>query len=127
VLERAQRGHYSQLEVNRGLPAQMLARYFTRDGLDWVISDELRRSIEFRVFNLADPWPELFPADIIFLRNVLIYFGLETKKAILGRVRRVLRPDGYLFLGGAETKLNLDDQFERIPYESTAYYRPAIR
>jgi chemotaxis protein methyltransferase CheR len=124
VLGRAQRGHYSQLEVNRGLPAPLLTRYFSREGLDWVITDDLRRSIEFRSMNLAEAWPEMPAADIIFLRNVLIYFGGETKKAILARVRRVLRPDGYLFLGGAETTLNLDDRFERVQYESTAYYRP---
>jgi chemotaxis protein methyltransferase CheR len=123
VLERAKRGHYSQLEVNRGLPAPLLARYFTREGLDWVISDELRRSIDFRSFNLAEAWPQLPEADIIFLRNVLIYFGVETKRTILARVRRVLRPDGYMFLGGAETTLNLDEHFERVQYESTAFYR----
>jgi chemotaxis protein methyltransferase CheR len=123
VLERAQRGHYSQLEINRGLPAPLLARYFTREGLDWVISDELRRSVEFRSFNLAETWPQLPTADVILLRNVLIYFGVETKKAILNRIRKVLRPDGYLFLGGAETTLNLDDHFDRVQYESTAYYR----
>jgi len=123
VLERAQRGHYSQLEINRGLPAQLLARHFTREGLDWVISDDLRRSIEFRSFNLAEPWKEFPICDIIFVRNVLIYFDVETKKAILGRMRRALRSDGYLFLGGAETTFNLDNNFERIQYEKTAYYR----
>lgn len=124
VLERAQRGHYSQLEINRGLPAPLLARYFTREGLDWVIADELRRNIEFRNFNLAEPWKEFPSCDIIFIRNVLIYFGVETKKAILARVRRSLRSDGYLFMGGAETTFNLDNSFERVQYENTAFYRP---
>lgn len=123
VLERAQRGHYSQLEINRGLPAKLLARYFSREGLEWVISDELRRSVEFRTFNLAEPWREFPACDVIFVRNVLIYFDVETKKQILGRMRRCLRDDGYLFLGGAETTLNLDDNFERVQYETTAFYR----
>jgi len=123
VLERAQRGHYSQLEINRGLPAQLLARYFTREGLDWVISDDLRRTVEFRTFNLAEPWKEFPVCDIIFVRNVLIYFDVDTKKTILARMRRSLRADGYLFLGGAETTFNLDPNFDRVPYETTAYYR----
>ncbi len=123
VLERAQRGHYSQLEINRGLPVQMLARYFLREGLDWVIADDLRRRVEFKTFNLAEAWKEFPQCDVIFIRNVLIYFDVETKKQILGRMRRCLRPDSYLFLGGAETTLNLDDNYERVPYESTAFYR----
>ena len=124
VLERAQRGHYSQLEINRGLPANLLARYFTREALDWVISDEIRRIVEFRIFNLAEPWKEFPACDIVLIRNVLIYFDVETKKAILGRMRRCLRPDSYLLLGGAETTLNLDEKFERVQFETTAYYRP---
>jgi chemotaxis protein methyltransferase CheR len=63
------------------------------------------------------------PADIVFLRNVLIYFDVETRKKILGRVRRLLRPDGYLFLGGAETTLNLDDGFERVQTEKFVCYK----
>ncbi len=124
VLERAQRGHYSQLEINRGLPAPLLARYFTREGLDWVIADEIRRTVEFRLFNLAEPWKEYPSCDLVLIRNVLIYFDVATKKTILGRMRRSLRSDGYLLLGGAETTLNLDDKYERVQYGTTAYYRP---
>ena len=79
--------------------------------------------IEFRQINLAEAWPPSPQMDIIFMRNVLIYFDVETKKAILGKVRRVLRPDGYLFLGGAETTLNLDDAFERVAFDRSGYYR----
>lgn len=124
VLERAQRGHYSQLEINRGLPANLLARYFSREGLDWVISDEVRRSVEFSSINLAEPWRHFPSCDVIFIRNVLIYFDVDTKKKILGGIRRCLRPDGYLFLGGAETTLNIDEKYERVQFETTAYYRP---
>lgn len=124
ILEKAERGRYSQLEINRGLPAALLSRYFTREGIEWEISREIRNRVEFRVMNLSEPWPSMPSMDIVFLRNVLIYFDVEMKKSILARVRRVLRPDGYMFMGGAETTLNLDDRFERVQYESTAYYRP---
>jgi len=124
VLERAQKGHFSQLEINRGLPVALLTRYFTRQGIAWAISDEVKSAVEFRQLNLAEGWPMLPIADVVFLRNVLIYFDIETKKQILGRVRRQLRSDGYMLMGGAETTLNLDDSFERVQYESTAYYRP---
>ncbi len=124
VLEKARNGRYSQLEINRGLPASILTRYFMRDGVNWVVADEIRAAVEFKELNLAEAWPLMPPADIIFLRNVLIYFDIETKKQILGKVRRQLRPDGYMLMGGAETTLNLDDSFERVQFESTAYYRP---
>jgi len=126
VLDRAQRGRYSQLEINRGLPATLLARYFTREGLEWVISADVKQAIEFRLFNLAESWKDYPSCDIVLIRNVLIYFDVETKKGVLARVRRCLRPDGYLLLGGAETTLNLDEKFERIQFETTAYYRPLL-
>jgi chemotaxis protein methyltransferase CheR len=75
------------------------------------------------LINLAEAWPQLPPMDIVFLRNVLIYFDTETKRAILGKVRRQLRGDGYLFLGNAETTLNLDAGFERVPWEGSGCYR----
>jgi chemotaxis protein methyltransferase CheR len=123
ILDRARSGCYSQLEVNRGLPASLLVKYFAREGTNWRIRADLRRMIDFREVNLAAPLPGLPPMDIVFLRNVLIYFDVETKKAILGKVRRLMRPDGYLFLGGAETTLNLDPAFERVPLEDSACYR----
>lgn len=123
VLQKAERGRYSQLEVNRGLPATSLSRYFTRQGIEWEIEKEIRDKIEFRILNLAEPWPNLPVMDVIFLRNVLIYFDVEMKKNILGKARRQLRPDGYMLLGGAETTLNLDDRYERVQYETTASYR----
>ncbi len=124
VLEKAQRGHYSQLEVNRGLPINLLTRYFHREGMAWVISQELRDSVQFQQVNLSQAWSLMPQFDIIFLRNVLIYFDVEMKKEILRRVRRQIRPDGYMVMGGAETTLNLNDDFERVQYETTAYYRP---
>jgi chemotaxis protein methyltransferase CheR len=123
MLERCREGCYSQLEVNRGLPAPLLIKYFQKIGTQWQIKDELRRMVDFHQLNLAQAWPALPPMDVIFMRNVLIYFDVQTKKDILARVRRVLKPDGYLFLGGAETTLNLDESFKRVQIDKTAYYQ----
>ena len=122
VLERAARGTYSQLEINRGLPAPMLVKYFRQEGGDWQISDEIRRRVEFRNINLSEEWPPLPPMDVVFMRNVLIYFNLEIKRAILGKVRQILRPDGYLFLGSAETTINIDPEFKRVEFDRTVVY-----
>jgi chemotaxis protein methyltransferase CheR len=124
MLERGRRGRYGQVEMNRGLPAPMLVKHFKKDGLEWEISDELRRMVEFRELNLAESWPALPAPDVVFLRNVLIYFDVETKRSILSRVRRLMRPDGYLFLGGAETTMNLDDAFQRVQVGKAVCYRP---
>ncbi len=100
VLERARQGVYSQLEVNRGLPARLLVKYFRREGLDWRIADDIRSLVDFFPLNLVGAWPVLPPVDVALVRNVLIYFDLPQRKQVLGRIRRHLRPDGYLFLGG---------------------------
>jgi len=121
MLARTRQGRYSQLEVNRGLPATYLVKYFHKEGGEWQVCDNLRQMLSLREINLAEPWPVLPSLDIIFMRNVLIYFDIESKKEILARVRRLLEPDGYLFLGGAETTLNLDDGFAAVPGLSTCY------
>ena len=123
ILSRAREGRYSQLEVNRGLPASLLVKYFQKQGCDWLLRDEIRGMVEYQILNLAGPWPPLFSADIVMIRNVLIYFGKDTKKEILGKIRRVLKPDGYLFLGGAETTFNLDESYERLQFERATCYR----
>jgi chemotaxis protein methyltransferase CheR len=123
MLARAREGRYSQLEVNRGLPAKLLVKYFRQHGVDWQIAEELRSRVEFVAINLAGYWPVLPPMDIILMRNVLIYFGVETKKKILRKARQQLRQDGLLFLGGAETTFNLDDSFERVQFDRTICYR----
>ena len=124
VLERARQGRYSQMEVNRGLPARLLVKYFQKHGAEWQIKDEVRRMVEFRQINLIEPWPALPPQDLILVRNVLIYFDDAAKKGVLGKVRRLLRPDGRLFLGTAETTFNLDEGFERVQIERAVCYRP---
>ena len=123
VLAKSKLGRYNQLEVNRGLPAAMLVKYFTRTGSDWEVREDLRRRVDFKEMNLVKDWLPLPPLDIVMLRNVLIYFDVESKKAILAKIRRLLRPGGYLFLGGAETTFNVDDAFERVMFDKTTCYR----
>jgi chemotaxis protein methyltransferase CheR len=123
VLEKAKSGVFTQLEVNRGLPAMLLVKYFKREGDLWHLREDVRSRVQFQEMNLARPFPLLPRHDFVFLRNVLIYFDTETKKSILARVRRVLAPDGYLFLGSAETTLNLDPAFESITVGKTVCYR----
>ncbi len=123
MVNRTKAGRYSQLEVNRGLPARYL-RFFRRVGVEWQVDDALRGKIDAFPMNLATAWPATLPTfDIIFLRNVLIYFNVPTKRDILGRARRQMHADGALFLGGAETPLNLDDNFERVPLAQAGCYR----
>jgi chemotaxis protein methyltransferase CheR len=114
VLEKAREGRYAQIEVNRGLPAPMLVKYFDRAGPAWRVKPDLRALVEFKQLNLMGQWPVMPRMDIVFLRNVLIYFDADTKRDILTRVQRVVAPDGYLFLGAAETTLQFEGMFERV-------------
>lgn len=123
MLDRTREGRYSQLEVNRGLPAPMLVKWLQKEGTTWQVKQELRAMLELQEMNLAGAWPQMPSFDVVFMRNVLIYFDVETKQAILGKIRRLLRPDGWLFLGGAETTINLDDAFERVPLDKATCYR----
>ena len=123
MLTRCREGVYSQLEVNRGLPAPMLVKNFTRSGADWIVKDHLRKLVEFKEVNLIGTWPLLPKLDVVFLRNVLIYFDIETKREIMRKIRERLRPGGYLFLGCAETTLNIDPTFERVTFERGCCYR----
>ncbi len=124
MLRRARDGWYSAHEVARGLSAPLLAKYFRPDRGGHLVRDDLRAGIDFRPLNLTDPfWPVVGQFDIIFLRNVMIYFDVPTKQAVLGRVRRVLKPDGHLLLGGAETTYGLDDAFERAADLAGGFYR----
>lgn len=123
MVARTKAGRFSQLEVNRGLPARFL-HFFHRQGVEWQVSDPLRNMVDASTMNLAIKWPGTLPMmDVIFLRNVLIYFDVETKKRVLGQVKERLAPDGFLFLGGAESPLNLDDSFERLPIAQAGCYR----
>jgi chemotaxis protein methyltransferase CheR len=124
VLAQAKEGVYSQVEMNRGLPANKMVAHFKREGMRWRASEDLRRMIMFKQMNLARPFTPMGPFDVIFLRNVLIYFSVETRREILRRVRSVCRPDGYLILGGAETTLGVDDKWSRTQIGTTSVYRP---
>ncbi len=124
MLRRAREGLYSQLEVNRGLPAHCLVRWFRKDGPDWRVNDDLKRAVEFRELNLIQPWPALPAMDVVLMRNVLLYFDDATRRDVLRQLRRVLKPDGWLFLGGGETPLRLDDAFEAVPFGRTVGYQP---
>ncbi len=123
MLAKCRVGKYSQLEVNRGLPASMLTKYFEKKGMGWQVQEDIRRRIDFKPMNLAGPWLTFPPMDLVFIRNVMIYFDLETKKKILANIRNILDPNGYLFLGGSETTLNLDNEYERVAVSGTSCYR----
>lgn len=123
MIKRAEAAEYSQVEVNRGLPAAQLVQYFERAGAHWRITAGLRRNVSFKLMNLTAPLPSMPPFDVIFLRNVLIYFDVATKKAVLRNVARLLRPDGWLFLGAAETTIGIDDNYERVAAGRTSAYR----
>ncbi len=123
ILARAREGLYTQTEINRGLPPALLARYFDKQGSCWRLKLEIRRMVDFQRSNLAEEWPNLPSPDIIFMRNVLIYFDQETKKSILSKVRKTLKPDGYLILGSSETTLNLDPTFESLSIGKTVCYQ----
>ncbi len=127
VLNKARSGRFTQLEVNRGLPANLLIKYFKREGMEWEIAPQLRKLIDFREMNINGPWVPMPRLDLIFMRNILIYFSVETKRQILGKARKLLRDDGGLFLGGAETTLNIDASYERVPYDRSGFYRPMAR
>lgn len=123
VVAQAKLGLYSQLEVNRGLPAAMLLKYFTKADAKWAIKDELKKRTEFRQMNLFKPWPILPMFDVVFIRNVMIYFDVETKRSILRRIRQVLHPHGTLFLGASETTLNIDPAWTPVTLGRSTVYQ----
>jgi chemotaxis protein methyltransferase CheR len=124
VLEKARAGVYSQFEVQRGLPIQMLVKYFTQNGDMWQIAPDIRAMVQFRPLNLLTDFSHLGKFDVVFCRNVLIYFDQETKIDVLERIARVSEPDGYLVLGAAETVVGLTDAFRPVP-ERRGLYAPS--
>ena len=123
MLERAQAGRYGQIEVNRGLPAHLLVKHFRRVGVGWELDAGIRSMVRFQRQSLMEPWTNLPPMDLVLMRNVMIYFDVATKRQVLGRVRDVLAPHGYLLLESAETTLHIDDAFQRHAVGPTGWYR----
>lgn len=124
MLDKCQKGRYTQMEVNRGLPASFLVKYFKNEGVDWQIDSSIQKMVDIRRMNLSVAWPLLPPMDLIMLRNVMIYFPIETKKQILKNMHSVMRPDAYLILGAAETTINLNAGFACESFKNVSYYRP---
>ncbi|MGP0092188.1 MAG: CheR family methyltransferase [Xanthobacteraceae bacterium] len=134
VLEKAKAGIYSQFEVQRGLAITLLVKYFTQVGEMWQISPEIRAMVQYRPLNLLQNFASLGSFDIVFCRNVLIYFDQPTKIDVLERVARLLEKDGYLVLGAAETVVGLTESFKPIadrrglysPSRATAKPAPGV-
>jgi chemotaxis protein methyltransferase CheR len=113
VLERARSGTYQQIEVNRGLPLDLLVKHFRGSGLDWQLSDAVRRLVRFEAIDLRKSMRTLGPFDLVFCRNVMIYFDSQTKWNIMKEIHGTLFRGGWLLLGGAESAIGLDEFFER--------------
>ena len=114
VLEKAKAGFYSQFEVQRGLPVQLLLKYFSQHGEMWQIAPEIRSMVSYKPFNLLDSFASMGQFDVIFCRNVLIYFDQATKTDIMQRLAKQMPDDGYLLLGAAETVVGLTDAFQAV-------------
>lgn len=121
VLDKARNGLFSQFEVQRGLPIQLLIKYFNQIGDLWQISEDIRKMVSFKKFNLLDDYALLGSFDIVFCRNVLIYFNQQTKAQVLEKVRKIMPDDGSLFLGAAETVLGITDKFKPIQGQRGLY------
>jgi chemotaxis protein methyltransferase CheR len=124
VLEKAKSGIYSQFEVQRGLPALMLIKYFAQVGETWQIAPEIRGMVKFMPLNLLNDFAHLGRFDLVLCRNVLIYFDQVTKIGVLERIAEVTERDGFLVLGGAETVVGLTDRFKPIPDKRGVYGQP---
>jgi chemotaxis protein methyltransferase CheR len=126
VIERAKAGIYSQFEVQRGLPITLLLRYFQQVGEAWEVVPEIRAMVKFRQLNLLRDFSALGTFDVVFCRNVLIYFGQATKTDVLQRIARNVSADGFLVLGAAETVVGLTDQFRPHPERRALYVRNPV-
>ena len=125
VLEKAKAGIYTQFEVQRGLPVQLLVKFFEQNGECWQLTPELRSMVQFRSLNLLNDFSALGTFDVVFCRNVLIYFDQDSKIAVLNRIARQMPGDGYLVLGAAETVIGLTDAFKPLA-EKRGLYVPSI-
>ena len=123
VLEKCRAGIYSQFEVQRGLPIQLLVKYFTQNADLWQINADIRGMVQYRQLNLLQDFSHLGKFDVIFCRNVLIYFDQETKSSIFDRMVKIIEPDGALILGAAESVVGVTDAFKPYP-DRRGLYQP---
>lgn len=121
IVEKAKEGVYNQFEVQRGLPVTLLVKYFKQNGDKWQISDKIRQMVQYKVMNLLTDWGAIGSFDVIFCRNVLIYFDQPTKSKILERMAQIMPPDASLFLGGAESVLGLTDKLKSLDTQRGIY------
>lgn len=121
MLEKAKAGVYSQFEVQRGLPIQLLVKYFKKNAELWQIDPAIRGMVQYREYNLLHDLKPLGQFDVVFCRNVLIYFDQPTKTRVLDNIARVMPDDGFLYLGGAETVLGISDKFKPVPDQRGIY------
>ena len=121
VLEKARAGVYSQFEVQRGLSIHYLMKYFQPAGERWRIDAALRAMVQYRRVNLLDDLADLGEFDVVFCRNVLMYFDAPTKASVLDRISRMIPPDGALYLGGTETVLGATERFRPVPGQRGVY------
>jgi chemotaxis protein methyltransferase CheR len=113
VVERARSGVYQQIEVNRGLPASLLVKYFRRSGREWQLNDQVRNMVRFETIDLRKSMRTLGPFDLVFCRNVMIYFDTETKRNIMKEIHSTMFRGAWLLLGGAETAVGIEEKFEK--------------
>ena len=123
VVDRARKGLFNHFEVQRGLPVMMLMKYFQQIEDGWQVAERLRKGVRFEEGNLLERFRHLGPFDIVFCRNVLIYFDAETKADVLTRMTEVMHPDGYLFLGASETVFGLCEGLRPVDGATTTLYR----
>lgn len=124
VLKRAESGIYSQLEVQRGLPAKMLIENFVKDSDNtWRVKTELKGVLSFRKLNLLESWGSMGPFHVVFCRNVLIYQNVDNKKKVVEKIYQMLHPRGFLIMGAAESLFGINDNFEQVSFSGSVFYR----
>jgi chemotaxis protein methyltransferase CheR len=124
ALAQAKEGRYSRIAINRGLPAQLMVRYFRHENDSWTIREDIRGMVKFRQMNLDGSWPHLPIFDLVFIRNVLIYMNLDSRRKILRRIHKQLAPDGYLLLGSTENLLQTPEGFQSLDLAGSLFYKP---
>jgi chemotaxis protein methyltransferase CheR len=124
ALAQAREARYSKIEINRGLAAPLLIRYFQQQDTRWVLREDIRKMVQFREMNLAGSWYGLPVFDLVLIRNVMIYMSLETRRKILRNLRDHIAPDGYLLLGSSENLLQTDEGFDPVEVDNSLFYKP---